>query len=137
MAEAEELLENDNYFRWYLHFLGRLEIAEGNVSAAHTHLTESLKIFRDRSDELGILRSLLGFGWLAAKRARWERAVRLLGAEESLRKEMSWPEPPDWKTERYFIVQGAHKTLDETAFNAALAKGRVMTWEQAIEYSLS
>ncbi|MDT4954739.1 MAG: hypothetical protein QOJ02_2877, partial [Acidobacteriota bacterium] len=29
MAMAEELLGNDSYRRWHLHFLGRLEIAEG------------------------------------------------------------------------------------------------------------
>jgi hypothetical protein len=79
----------------------------------------------------------LGFGWLAAKKRQWGRAVNLLGAEEALRKEMNWPEPPDWKTERNFITTSAHGVLGEAAFNATLAEGRAMTWEQAIEYALS
>lgn len=118
--------------------MGRLEGYEDKLGEARIHFNESLDIFKKPGDydELGILRSLLGFSWLSAKEGNWKKAVKLLGAEEALRKEKDRHRPPDWKDEMDFIVEGAHKNLDEATFAAMWAEGKEMTWEQAVENSL-
>ncbi|MDQ3130457.1 MAG: tetratricopeptide repeat protein [Acidobacteriota bacterium] len=138
MTKAAKLLKGENYFRWYLHFLGRLDIDEGDFDSAQTRFTQSLKIFRDRGDELGIIRSLLGFSFLAAKEGNWEKAVMLFYAEDAIRNEkMNLPFPLDWNIEKEFIERDGYEALGDSAFNVAQEKGRTMTLEQTIESSLA
>lgn len=96
-----------------------------------------MEIFRDREDTLGIIRSLLGFSWLAAKEGDWEKAAMLLGAEDTLRSgKMNLPFPLDWEDEKDFIVAGAREEISDTAFDNACLKGRAMTLEEAIKICL-
>jgi tetratricopeptide (TPR) repeat protein len=137
LLRGDLYLRRENYFRWYLHFVGRIKVDESHLAAAREHFRESLEIFRDREDKLGIIRSLLGFSWLAAKEDDIEKAITLLGAEDTLRSiKMGLPLPPDWKTETDFILKTAHNKLDETAFHAVWTGGARMTWDQAINYAL-
>ena len=140
LAEAHKLLqrpEGKNYLCWYLHFRGRLSIAEQNFSAARTCFHESLKIFQKGSDKkLGIIRSLLGLSYLSAKENRWNLSICLLSAEEAQREEMGLPPPPDWKDEIKFCRDGGLDALGQDAFDQAWEEGRATSWQKAIEYVL-
>lgn len=139
MNKAADLLRRENYFRWYRHFLGRIEVDESLFEPARIHFSESLEMFRDRGDTLGIIRSLLGFSLLAAKEVDWEKALMLLRAEDVQRSEQMerLPFPPDWEEEKKFIETGAHQALGTAAFNAVLKKGGALTLEQAINICLT
>lgn len=136
LAEALCMLREDErkgYLCWCLHFLGRIEIGEGDLPKAREYIAESLELFREAQDELGVARSLVALGWAASKEERWESAMRLLGAEESVRAEMDLPPPPDWEEEMQFSTSGARQNLGEESFQKAWAEGRSSDWTQAVQ----
>jgi tetratricopeptide (TPR) repeat protein len=143
MTAAGKVLEHEgrqeNYFRWYLHFCGRMAMSEGDLSRADKFFKDSLEIFYARKDGLGVVRSLLGFSCLAAMEGKYVKAARLLGAENSLRSgEVGLPQPPlDWKSEVELMESHARGALGQTAFDAARAKGMLMTLEEAVATTLS
>ncbi len=75
---------------------------------------------------------------ISASRGDAERAARLLGAVEALRKARSIP-PMGVSTfvDRSEGLAAVRATLGDAQFAVALAEGRTMTREQAIEYALS
>ncbi len=138
MTKARELLEGKNYHRWYLHFLGRLNIDEDNFELAHNRFKQSLNLFQKRQDKLGIIRSLLGFSYLAAKQGDWGKAVTLISAENTQRnKTVNVPFPLDWEDEKKFIETGAHEVLGKAAFDVAWIRGEAMNSDQAIKICLT
>lgn len=133
MAEAERHLRGQGYFRWYLHFHGRLDADALDLDAACEHFRQSYEIFLARYDKLGIIRSLLGFSLVAAKRDDWRGAARLLGAESALRGQMGREFPPDWDEEKSLIKSGAREDrLGVRGFAEAFEAGQAVTWEQAL-----
>jgi predicted ATPase len=133
LAEAERLLEGQNYYRWYLHFRARIDVENGDFSSAHTHFLQSAKLFLERRDRLGIVRSLLGLAFLAAKETVWRDAVRRLAAEERLRVDMGLPFPPDWRSEKDFIDTGALRTLSLEEISTMRREGAMSTWDAVMD----
>ncbi|MCA1619366.1 MAG: hypothetical protein LC795_08680 [Acidobacteria bacterium] len=132
MNDAANVLRGRDYFRWYLHFQGRLDADHLDLDAAREHFRESYKIFRERNDKLGIIRTLLGFALVAAKTGDWHSAARLIGAESALREEMGLEFPPDWAEERALVETGAREDrLGPRRYKEAFEDGRAAKWEQA------
>jgi len=73
---------------------------------------------------------------LAAAQGQPERALHLAGAAAALRETIGAPLPPTEQEEFERHLEMARQTLDEEAAAKALANGRAMTLEQAIEYAL-
>src|SRR6185437_12923476 len=69
---------------WPPHDLGCLALDRGDYPAARALLSEGLTIWRDHSDAMGTVYSLLAFAGLAADEGRPERAVQLAGAATGL-----------------------------------------------------
>jgi len=116
--------------------LGEVAIQRGDIEQATILLAESLSSFRKWADALGIARCLIGFVNLLQAQKDMERAAHLLGFVEA------WLE----SNQLHLVIfdhanyargiAAARAQLDEAAFTAAWAEGRVMTWEQASKLAL-
>ena len=73
----------------------------------------------------------------AGTQGQAQRAARLWGAAEALREDIGVPLQPEDRKLLDPHLAAARSSLGEAAWQATLAEGRVMTPEQAIEYSLS
>ena len=116
--------------------LGSVACKQGNYVAARPLYEESLAIFRELGDKRAIVYTLEGFVALAAAQGQPERALHLAGAAAALRETIGAPLPPTEQEEFERHLEMARQTLDEEAAAKALANGRAMTLEQAIEYAL-
>jgi predicted ATPase/DNA-binding SARP family transcriptional activator/DNA-binding CsgD family transcriptional regulator len=76
-------------------------------------------------------------GASAALQGRLLRAVRLWGAEDSLRMAMRIPRMPAELSFYEPYVEVARTRLDEAAWETAWTEGQAMSMEQAIDYALS
>jgi predicted ATPase len=75
--------------------LGWLHLRKGDLSAADTAFTESLRVFETCHDRTNGSYAILGLACCAAARHHWERAARLLGFADGQLQECRavWPEP--------------------------------------------
>jgi tetratricopeptide (TPR) repeat protein len=116
--------------------LGHLERAAGDYARATNFYHESLLLRQDMGDLLPIIYSLEDFAGLATEQGQYERAVRLLGAEETWAATIGRTPPVAYAAEYERTVTAARTVLNEEEFAAAWNEGRAMTLEQAIDYAL-
>jgi predicted ATPase/class 3 adenylate cyclase len=108
----------------------------GNHARALSLFRESLALSKKHGIKWATLECLYGLAGVSACQGQPERAARLLGAAELLRGgiDYSLPLPDQTDYERSLTVVRA--AMSDETFAAALAAGRAMTLEQAIEYAL-
>ncbi len=131
--EAGDLFE----IAYQLRMLGTDALRGGHYGQATTYFTESLTLCQEAGNRWTIEECLEGLAGVAAGHGHHERAARLLGAAEVLRKALG--------RDRSTFEQAAHDQrmassragLGDAAFAAAWAEGRAMTLEQAVEYALA
>ena len=120
---------------------GWAALLQGDHERARTSYKVSLTLCRELNDKLTASESLEGLACVAGAQGEAERAARLFGAAEALRETLreavasqhqlevdAWREP---------YRATARSQLGEAAWEEALAQGRAMGLEQAIEYTLS
>jgi predicted ATPase len=113
--------------------LADIALQQGDMEAARGHYREGLTWFRNQGSDRDIPWLLEKLAGLAAARGHGQRAARLLGAAEALRKVLGVPMPPADRSDYYERqLLTAHSLLSKHAFAAAWEEGRVMTPEQAI-----
>jgi len=116
--------------------LVRIPLEEGNVVEACRLLRRCLERSRDMRAMAIIPYALEDCVHVCLATKRANSGSILLGAAEALRETLRAPLPPA-DQERY--QQGcaaARAALGEQAFEAAWAKGRTMSWEEAVAYAL-
>jgi len=118
--------------------LGAVLIHFGELDRSEALLKETLHIQSQLGMDITSTSLLLmGFASLAIARGQPLRAVRLLGAFESLCKVTGYhiegPERPNYESN----LTSLRAQLDESAFESAWAEGAALTLEQAIELALS
>jgi predicted ATPase/DNA-binding SARP family transcriptional activator len=83
---------------------------------------------------------LIGFAVIAAAQAKEERAARLLGAADGLRKVVGpppHPQPTTWQRDRAErTLASVRAGLGDERFTAARAEGHAMSLERAIAYAI-
>ena len=119
-----------------LNRLGFMARDQGDYGAAWVLFEESLAIFRELGNKLGIAQNLEGLAAVAVAQAQSERAARLFGAAEGLREVIGAPLPSADRAEHDRSVAAVRTALGEEAFAAAWAEGRAISLEQAVEYAL-
>jgi len=124
--------------RYLIHAIGlqgHVERETGNYHRAGVFYHETLRLRLERGDLLATAQSLEDFAVLAGREGKYERAVLLLGAVETvcapLGHTLSVAVPAEY--ERTAVA--ARATLTVEAFAAAWEAGRTMTLEQAIAYA--
>ena len=74
---------------------------------------------------------------MSVREQQADRALRLLGAEETLCETLGARPPVAIRDEYERTVAEGRAALGEAAFAAAWAEGRAMSLEQAVAYALS
>jgi hypothetical protein len=110
---------------------------QGDYATARSLYQESLAIRRQLGDKRGIALTLEVLVRLVAAQAQWECALRLAGVAAALREAIGAPLSPTEQARLERHLEIARQVLGEEVSARALADGRVMTLEQAIEYSLA
>jgi predicted ATPase/DNA-binding winged helix-turn-helix (wHTH) protein/predicted negative regulator of RcsB-dependent stress response len=116
--------------------LGYVYCGQGKYEAARGAYREALEVFAELGHKRGIARALEGFACLAATRGQAERALKLAGAAEHLRRLISAPLPQAEQAELREKLSTAWKLLGQPEGKNAWAEGGAMNIESAIHYSL-
>ena len=121
-----------------LNTLATLAQAERDHERARELFEEGLTVSAELGNESDVVHCLEGLASIAGAEGSIVRAVRLWGAAEALLEEIEvgvHTYVPDHSIQQSQVA-AAHARLDEEAFEAAWAEGRMMTSEQAIQYAL-
>ncbi len=116
--------------------LGNIAFAQGDYGRMVVLGGQSLRLCRELGKRGGIAAGLEGLAAVAGVQSQPERAARLFGAATALREAIGGTLSPGERPAYERNVATVRGQLDETAFAAAWAEGRVMTVEQAITYAL-
>lgn len=118
--------------------LAAVALLSGGTDRAAGLFRESLTIRRDLGDRPGIAECLDGLAAVAALAGDVRRAARWLGAADALRDAIGAPSAvgrPGRARDR--TVEMVRRRLGKQAFAAALAAGREMSVQQAVEEALA
>jgi predicted ATPase/DNA-binding XRE family transcriptional regulator len=116
--------------------LGEIALSQGDASHAKENFVESLALFRRLGDKQGIAWCLAGFANAVALDEEPERAARLWGAGEGLRKRIGCRIAPASRRNRERTVAMLREQLGETEFERLAAEGRKMTLDEAVALAL-
>jgi predicted ATPase/class 3 adenylate cyclase len=116
--------------------LGLVAYSQGDYAAARSFFAKGLGIGRKLRDKGSIASCLEGLAGVYGVREEPERAARLLGAAEALRKAINSPVQTGDRADYDRFVAAARSGLSEETFAVAWAEGQGMAIEQAIAYGL-
>lgn len=117
--------------------LGNLASDEADCMSARSFYEESMVIFGELGDIRGVIRLLEGFVKLAIVEDQPERALRLAGAANALRKEHGVPLSPVEQLRLQQTLEPIRQSLEMPIQTASWNAGEAMSVEKAIEYALS
>jgi tetratricopeptide (TPR) repeat protein len=116
--------------------LGDLAHLRGDHGAARVRYSQALDLLREMGHPGDIAACLERLAAIFSAQGQTERAARLLGAVERLREAPSALLSPNEQAEFNRQVATTRAALAEGVFAAAWAKGRAMTWEEAVADAL-
>lgn len=118
-----------------LHTRGAIAYVQQADEAA-AYYTESLELKAQVGDQRGVVQLFKAFAALAlTAQQQPERAARLLGAAEKLRRVIGIGTPPATCKEDETMINVLHTSLGATAFARAWAAGEAMELTQAVAYA--
>jgi hypothetical protein len=95
-----------------------------------------LPIWQDFGHRAAVAHEVECLGYIASAQGQNERAARLLGAAEAIRKTINSTLNGIELVEYEKEIAALRAGLDENKMQAAWAEGRALTMDQAIEYAL-
>jgi ATP/maltotriose-dependent transcriptional regulator MalT len=104
--------------------LGRIAWLEANLEESEAHYRAALSGFRDHRDKRGTAYAIEGLARLAASRGDYEMAMRLTGAAQGLRDEISLRRDPMDQEAHDAVMQAARRELDADTLAAEYEAGR-------------
>jgi predicted ATPase len=116
--------------------LGNTAVDRGEHARARSLYGEALAVFREQNHRIKIAFTLEGLTCLAIARGDHERALRLMGASSQIREVTSSARAPFEAGRLKHRLDPARQALSPEAAERALAEGRGMTLDQAVEYAL-
>jgi predicted ATPase/class 3 adenylate cyclase len=116
--------------------LGEVDLDLGAFDDARLHFAEGLALVRDLGERRSIAILLEDFGGLAAAQADPVRAFRLVAAAAALREAIGAPLPPADQARLDRWLKPARRALSPEAQARALAEGRAMALDEAMDYAL-
>lgn len=115
--------------------LGQTSLMLGRLQQAATYFEKCLLAAQELDSQSFLHHALEGFANLASASQKLERAVRLWGAAEAIRKSLGdHLDTPDRLAHEHFIDR-ARTQMDTQAFQLNWAKGQKMATEQAIAFA--
>jgi hypothetical protein len=105
----------------------------GHPARARSAVLEALELFREVDSPMGIVSVVLGLSYLARWEDRYEDALRLAGAAESLREQVGGRAPLDYLSGFLGDPEAeARAHLPEDAAQRAWEQGRTMSVDAAL-----
>ncbi|MGQ0548739.1 MAG: ATP-binding protein [Armatimonadota bacterium] len=124
------------FYPGVLRRLSGIAVEDGDFERAAALLRESLVYCREQGEKIGMAACLEDLAGLAGRTGRYERVARLVGASAALRG-ITGDAQTFWTRDGYGPdLALVRETLGASAFDAAMAAGRAMTLEQALDYAL-
>jgi predicted ATPase len=120
---------------WCRYYQGLLALARGDLDAARAGCADALIVFRELRHPPGIADALLAFAALAAAESRCERAARLLGASQALRRERSLTRQPLELATESDVVERCGPALGDV-FGEIVERGRALDATDAAALAL-
>jgi hypothetical protein len=120
-----------------LNNLGGIAIDQRDYARGSVLFRESLLLLRELGDKEAIAACLEGLGSVAGEHSQAERAARLYGAAKQLRVAIGSAPAPIARTRHERLIAAARAQLNEAAFAAAWAEGRMMALGQVIADALN
>ena len=117
--------------------LGYLMYELGDVERAEDYFQKSMVTLKDLGGRNEIIECLEGFAGIAALLKLPRRGARLLAAAQALRAVIGIPVNRYHQVRYQYIVESVTNQLDAQALECYSAEGRVMSWDEAIDYALS
>ena len=117
------------------HSLGYVALRSGDLEWARGLFCDALEDFRRLGNRRGVAESLQGLAGVAAGRAQFQKAALLLGASERALEEIEarlWPSDRIERSRDLAVIEAG---LGCEATAAAIADGRLLTIEDAIEHA--
>ena len=117
--------------------LGWAALLRGDQEQAKAWYEENLRLSQKLGNKLIATESLEGLACAVGTKGEAQRAAKLFGAAQALREAVGYPQPPGERAVQEPYLLAARSRLDEATWEAALAEGRAMDLEEAVEYALS
>jgi predicted ATPase/transcriptional regulator with XRE-family HTH domain len=115
---------------------GLIAIKNGNYTLAIGLLVESIRVLQEMGDKEEVILCFEPMAFMALEQRCPERAVKLLGADESLRQTLGVIRSQPLQADFDGYLADARKQLGASAFQAAWEAGSRMTFEQAVAYAV-
>lgn len=115
---------------------GYMAMKQGDYPRAFSLLAETILNLQELGDKENAILCLEPMAFMALEQHFPERAARLLGADESLRKTLGAARAKPLQAEYESYTACVQSQLDKAAFETAWAEGCAMTYEQAIAYAV-
>jgi non-specific serine/threonine protein kinase len=139
--EAAALLQERGYkggsLELALDNLGWAALLQDDHERARSNYRESLLLCKDLGNKTVASESLEGLACILEAEGAYERAARLFGVAEALRGAVGFQHMPEEESWRQPYRATTRSQLGEHPWEEALAQGRKMSMEEAIEYALS
>jgi tetratricopeptide (TPR) repeat protein len=125
------------YYIGLIHcMLAQCDTAEGDLAAAETGIRAGLTAFQQSGNRMGVAWTLYQFAYLAARRGQHERALRLVGACESLLKLVGGELPALVVATTGDVGVAVRAALDSEKAARAFLEGSALQYEDAVAYAL-
>ncbi len=119
-----------------LNLLGRVAQHQADYRRAKKLCRMALELCREKGNRWGLIIGLATLAGVCKEQNEPERAVRLLGAEDALRKAIHSTLPPGIRTHHAGTLSALRAQLDGVSFATAWSEGRAMALDQVIAYAL-
>ena len=116
--------------------LGYLALYRGNITEAHEIFIETLQIFFNDKNEIGVAFTLEGLAGLFVAVGKPEIAAPLIGWADGVREKISDPRPVLEQADVDKIIAACIAKLGEVAFSDAYDEGQKMSLDEAVAYAL-
>jgi predicted ATPase/DNA-binding SARP family transcriptional activator/DNA-binding CsgD family transcriptional regulator len=139
-VEALELLRKRGHkdsLHVVLDNLGWASLLQGNPERARSYYEEGLTICKELGDKIIAPESLEGLACICASEGEVERAAKLFGAAQALCDAVGYHHTPEEAALREPYLATTRSRLGAAALKEAMAQGRAMRLEEAIEHALS
>ena len=112
--------------------LARMALTQGRMADAAEHFASALRTLSEQGRQEFCLYCLEGLAQIAAMTQQPQRAARLFGSVEGIRKRTGIAEPLSERERNLSAIALAQNVMGQTAYAMAVADGRAMNFAQAV-----
>jgi tetratricopeptide (TPR) repeat protein len=122
---------------WFRAHLGYVTLKQGDLIEARAHFTKCVNQFLQDQVEIGAVFAIEGMASLYVVVSQPERAARLIGWADMMRKKLTDPRPPLEQSNVDKDIAACLVKMGEVAFSDGYDHGQGMTMDAAVKYALA